>query len=96
MIRLNSRLGPDLPCTGLISRKWGKRQPIVMASSDANRFKSVTVFCGSSSGASPRYAEAAQELGAELCRRGIALVYGGRHAPEFSPVKYPTYASSPI
>jgi len=35
------------------------------------------VFCGSSSGRDPRYIEAARELGTELARAGIELVYGG-------------------
>jgi uncharacterized protein (TIGR00730 family) len=37
----------------------------------------LCVFCGSSFGARPAYAEAAQELGALLAARGIVLVYGG-------------------
>jgi len=37
----------------------------------------LCVFCGSSHGANPAYAEAATNLGGELARRGIALVYGG-------------------
>ncbi|MBB6638003.1 TIGR00730 family Rossman fold protein [Cohnella thailandensis] len=39
--------------------------------------KSIAVFCGSSIGASPLYQEAAQAMGRELARRGLALVYGG-------------------
>jgi uncharacterized protein (TIGR00730 family) len=39
--------------------------------------KSVCVFCGSSSGALPAYAEAARSLGRELVRRNLRLVYGG-------------------
>jgi uncharacterized protein (TIGR00730 family) len=39
--------------------------------------KRVCVFCGSSPGARPEYIRAARELGDELCRRGIGLVYGG-------------------
>ncbi|MEC0372897.1 TIGR00730 family Rossman fold protein [Paenibacillus chibensis] len=39
--------------------------------------KSVAVFCGSSTGASPVYVEGAKQLGKELARRGITLVYGG-------------------
>jgi uncharacterized protein (TIGR00730 family) len=35
------------------------------------------VFCGSSRGTRPEYAEAARALGHELGRRGIDLVYGG-------------------
>jgi uncharacterized protein (TIGR00730 family) len=38
---------------------------------------SVCVFCGSNSGASPAYAEAAAGLGRALVRRGLTLVYGG-------------------
>ena len=39
--------------------------------------KSVCVFCGSSPGVDPRYAEAARELGQYLAERDIQLVYGG-------------------
>ncbi len=39
--------------------------------------KRLCLFCGSSSGNRPAYAEAARELGATLARRGIGLVYGG-------------------
>jgi uncharacterized protein (TIGR00730 family) len=38
---------------------------------------SLCVFCGSNSGASPAYAEAATGLGRALVRRGLTLVYGG-------------------
>ena len=37
----------------------------------------VCVFCGSSMGFTPAYAEAAAELGKLLAQRGIGLVYGG-------------------
>jgi uncharacterized protein (TIGR00730 family) len=40
-------------------------------------FKRLCVFCGSSHGATAVYADAAKQAGAELARRGIALVYGG-------------------
>jgi uncharacterized protein (TIGR00730 family) len=39
--------------------------------------KSLCVYCGSNSGSHPEYAEQAQAFGAEMARRGIALVYGG-------------------
>jgi uncharacterized protein (TIGR00730 family) len=39
----------------------------------------LCVFCGSSDGARPAYAAAAEELGAALAARGIGLVYGGAH-----------------
>jgi uncharacterized protein (TIGR00730 family) len=39
--------------------------------------KCVCVFCGSSLGAKPAYRQAAVQLGEELARRGLRLVYGG-------------------
>jgi uncharacterized protein (TIGR00730 family) len=39
--------------------------------------KRICVFCGSSSGSRPEYRAAAEEMGAELVRRNIGLVYGG-------------------
>jgi len=39
--------------------------------------KRLSVFCGSSPGADPAYADAAKALGREFLRRGIGLVYGG-------------------
>ncbi len=41
------------------------------------RLASCCVFCGSSPGARPDYLAAARELGAELARREVRLVYGG-------------------
>lgn len=41
------------------------------------KIKSVTVFCGSSPGASPVYQQAAAALGQTLARQSIRLVYGG-------------------
>ncbi len=35
------------------------------------------MFCGASDGSSPVYMEAAAELGKEMARRNIGLVYGG-------------------
>lgn len=37
----------------------------------------VCVFCGSSAGVRPAYAEAARVLGHEIVARGMGLVYGG-------------------
>ena len=37
----------------------------------------ICVFCGSSPGRSPAYAQAAVTLGRELAARGLGLVYGG-------------------
>lgn len=41
------------------------------------RFRRICVYCGSSEGRRPEYAEAARSLGAFLARRKIGLVYGG-------------------
>jgi uncharacterized protein (TIGR00730 family) len=40
---------------------------------------SVCVFCGSSAGKDPAYAEAARQLGRAIADRGSILVYGGGH-----------------
>jgi predicted Rossmann-fold nucleotide-binding protein len=37
----------------------------------------ICVFCGSSSGSRPEDRAATEELGTELARRNIGLVYGG-------------------
>ncbi len=39
--------------------------------------KRVCVFCGSSPGSRVEYTQTAVELGLELCKRGLGLVYGG-------------------
>ena len=39
----------------------------------------VCVFCGSSPGARPEYAEAARALAKYLVKKNIAIVYGGGH-----------------
>jgi uncharacterized protein (TIGR00730 family) len=39
--------------------------------------KRICVFCGSSPGADPRFAEAARTVGTLLGREGLGLVYGG-------------------
>jgi uncharacterized protein (TIGR00730 family) len=38
---------------------------------------SICVFCGSSAGSDPAYAQTARAVGAGLARRGLRLVYGG-------------------
>jgi hypothetical protein len=39
--------------------------------------KRLAVYCGSSMGADPSFADAARAIGEEMARRGIGLVYGG-------------------
>ena len=39
--------------------------------------KRICVFCGSSAGNRPQYRAATEELGTELARRNLGLVYGG-------------------
>ena len=41
--------------------------------------RAVAVFCGSSHGTDPAFADAARGLGAQLAQRDIELVYGGGH-----------------
>ena len=41
------------------------------------KLQRITVFCGSSPGGDPAYAEAARALGAKLAQEGIGIVYGG-------------------
>lgn len=42
-----------------------------------SRIRSVTVFCGSSSGNRPEYGSAADALALAIARRGLRLIYGG-------------------
>lgn len=42
-------------------------------------FRRLCVYCGSNSGTSPAFTDAAVELGKALASRGIGLVYGGGH-----------------
>ena len=42
--------------------------------------QSICVFLGSNPGKKPAYLQAAQDLGAELARRGLTTVYGGSNA----------------
>ena len=42
-----------------------------------SELKRVCVFCGSSPGVRPEYAEAARAMGRALVARGVGLVYGG-------------------
>ncbi|HEX7852443.1 MAG TPA: TIGR00730 family Rossman fold protein [Sphingobium sp.] len=41
--------------------------------------RSLAVYCGSASPADPAYIALARDVGGELARRGIELVYGGGH-----------------
>ena len=41
------------------------------------KLRRICVFCGSATGASPAFADAARALGREVAARGIGLVYGG-------------------
>jgi len=46
-------------------------------SNDSPSVKHVAVFCASADGVDPVYRVAAAELGRELARRGVGVVYGG-------------------
>ena len=43
------------------------------------KFLSVCVYCGSSKGHSPVYADAAKSLGRALVKQNLSMVYGGGH-----------------
>ena len=45
--------------------------------------KRIAVFCGANAGNNPSYIQSAKDLGAELARRKIGLVYGGMS--QYSP-----------
>lgn len=47
--------------------------------SPAPQLTSVAVFCGSSSGVRPAYAETVRGVGRWMAERGIQIVYGGGH-----------------
>jgi uncharacterized protein (TIGR00730 family) len=47
-----------------------------MSTDAASAIRSVCVFCGSSTGSRPEYADAARRLGSALAGRGLELVYG--------------------
>jgi len=42
-----------------------------------NKIKNICVYCGSSSGNSPAFGQAAERMGAALAQAGIGLVFGG-------------------
>ncbi len=42
-------------------------------------FRTLCVYCGSSEGNDPAYADAARALGTQMAGRGLSLVYGGGH-----------------
>jgi uncharacterized protein (TIGR00730 family) len=46
----------------------------------ARLVRRLAVFTGSTNGNDPRFAEVAREVGADLARAGIGVVYGGGHA----------------
>jgi uncharacterized protein (TIGR00730 family) len=41
------------------------------------KLSKICVYCGSSSGNDPAYMQAARDMGAEIAKRGLTLVYGG-------------------
>ena len=44
-----------------------------------NPIRTLCVYCGSSTGNDPVYADAARELGRQMASRSLSLVYGGGH-----------------
>ena len=54
----------------------GSQGPVPDAAMN-RKVKRICVYCGSGSGLNPAYAQAARDLGADLAKSGIGLVYGG-------------------
>nr|MCW2727995.1 family Rossman fold protein [Aeromicrobium sp.] len=52
---------------------------VLMTRGEPTALKAIAVFCGSSFGTDPVYAEAARTTGRTLAERGIEVVYGGGH-----------------
>jgi uncharacterized protein (TIGR00730 family) len=44
---------------------------------EGNLMKTICIFCGSSKGTDPIYAQQAQALGEAVAQKGLSLVYGG-------------------
>jgi uncharacterized protein (TIGR00730 family) len=67
-------------CTMTINMSFSYR-PVNVGTSKSKGgrtlFRTICVFCGSSSGNRPEYENAARELGAVLAQADIGLVYGG-------------------
>src|SRR5437763_2408543 len=51
--------------------------PVPVPSSPLSPIRNVAVFCASADGVDSSYRDAAAELGRELARRGVGVVYGG-------------------
>ncbi|MCS4535525.1 TIGR00730 family Rossman fold protein [Corynebacterium sp. HS2168-gen11] len=70
---------PESPARRLYARNEfvAKNASGVMLRTLSPLISAVAVYCGSVTGARPEYAEAARDLGRELARRGISMVYGG-------------------
>src|SRR5208283_4165783 len=65
---------------GIVTREKGPRQSARVHRQrppGGEKMKRIAVFCGSNKGTRAAYAEAAENLGRQLARRGIELVYGG-------------------
>jgi predicted Rossmann-fold nucleotide-binding protein len=46
-------------------------------STSGHKLNRVAVFCGANAGTRPEYLQSANEVGQELVKRKIGLVYGG-------------------
>ncbi len=62
--------------------------------SGSTAVRNVAVFCASADGSDPVYRTAAAELGSELARRGVGVVYGGASVGLMSAVADAALAES--
>ena len=77
-------------CTscGIVEEQdWlGLRSPCVSMSGTERELKRIAVFCGANAGGRPEYLQSAKEVGKELVKRKIGLVYGGMFCqPSYAP-----------
>lgn len=66
-----------LPRLAHLPDRPAARQPDPVTEAPPIELRAICVYCGSSPGVDPAFAEAAVEMGRELAARGIRLVYGG-------------------
>lgn len=70
-------LPPNVKGAVHVARSHHNACTMASTATNSSKFKRVCVYCGSSSGNSPAFLEAAAQLGEELVSRGVGLVYGG-------------------
>ena len=60
-----------------LKKKEAKKEKIVVETKGPKKLKNLTVYCGSWYGNHPKYKQLAIDLGNEMVKHGVSLVYGG-------------------